>query len=182
MSTSPGLKSQVPKTEPKESTTNQPTNWKTDTSHHHPFYATNPTHKVQNLETSAPDAKTPKPQKPNPKPPKSESPNLGTRLTASSTPASPLLPQVTVGGDVHSLVVFAACNPRVCVVTEPFVFRGALFVPYRHRAGLVEKIVAENTGVCAVFCHVDIVRMGGGGRGEVMMTMSSLSPARWVRR
>ena len=67
-----------------------------------------------------------------------------------------------MGGDVHSLVVLSACNPLLCVVTDPFVFRNALFVPYRHQAGLVEKIMAENTSVSAVFCHVDVVRMGGG--------------------
>lgn len=47
----------------------QPTNWKTDSSHHHPTYVTIFANKVQSLDTSAPDAKTPKTEPPNHKNP-----------------------------------------------------------------------------------------------------------------
>ena len=67
--------------------------------------------------------------------------------------------QVSVGGAVHSLNAIAAAAPRglVKIIDEPSLLLGALWLPYRRRAGeLTAALELTQVAPAAVFCHADI--------------------------
>jgi hypothetical protein len=72
----------------------------------------------------------------------------------------PACPQVSIGGDVHSLTPLEAASPYIRVLHQPTVLCDALFVPYRRDHQAVLDAMRAHAHVQAVFAHIDVVRTG----------------------
>lgn len=91
-------------------------------------------------------------------PPGMSCPMESPECTTPGRPLSPWAAQVTEDGKEHALLPLGAVNPRVHVISEPALFLGALWLPYRRDGRIIEAAVRRHAaGVVAIFAHVDVV-------------------------
>ncbi len=69
--------------------------------------------------------------------------------------------QVDLSGRTHALTPLAAACPRAHAFTDPSLWAGALWLPYRRDEAVIRSALAAATerggGVKAVFAHADVV-------------------------
>lgn len=89
--------------------------------------------------------------------------------------------QADLAGRSHALTPLAAACARAHVFTEPALWRGALWLPYRRDEALVRGAIASalrrlGGPPSAIFAHADVVRFIWR-RGELFRSLAGLSSA-----
>ena len=68
---------------------------------------------------------------------------------------------MTLGGSIHALepLIYAFDRQKVVMISEPSVFLGAAWLPYRRDQGHMRHLLQQcrqRTDISMIFCHADV--------------------------